>query len=115
MINLTSNTEIEKFLDQPTLDYIDEQMQKDCPEFSKMVNSKDNEWIGRVMVMAGSDHEGSMIPHGYLLRYQFKKTDMGYMMGIRELRIPESTDEFLDLMLEVKGNPSMFNLVYKGK
>jgi len=40
MINLTSNTEIEKFLDQPSLDYIDEQMQKDCPEFSKMVKSR---------------------------------------------------------------------------
>ena len=115
MINLTSNTEIEKFLDKPSLDYIDEQMQKDCPEFSKMVNSKYEEWIGRVMVMSGSDHEGSMIPYGYLLRYQFKKTAVGYLMGIRELRIPESTDEFLDIMIEVKGNPSNFNTVYMGK
>ena len=115
MINLTSNAEIEKFLDKPSLDYIDEQMQKDCPEFSKMVNSKDEEWIGRVIVLSGSDHEGSMIPYGYLLRYQFKKTAVGYLMGIRELRIPESTDEFLDIMIEVKGNPSNFNMVYMGK
>ena len=80
-----------------------------------MVNSKDEEWIGRVMVMSGSDHEGSMIPYGYLLRYQFKKTAVGYLMGIRELRIPESTDEFLDIMIDVKGNPSNFNTVYMGK
>jgi len=115
MITLPSNAEIENFLDQPALKYIDEQMQKDCPEFSKMVKAKDNEWIGRVLVMTGSDHEGSMIPHGYLLRYQFKKTDTGYVMGIRELRIPESTDEFLDLMNEVRKNPEMFNIEYYGK
>ena len=115
MIILTTNTEIEKFLDQPSLDYIDEQMKKDCPKFSKMINAKDNEWVGRVIVMFGSEHQGSMIPHGYLLRYQFMKTDLGYMMGILELRIPESMDEFLDIMIEVKGNPSNFNLVYKGK
>jgi hypothetical protein len=29
-------------------------------------------------------------------------------MGIGELRIPESTDEFLDIMIEVKRNPSNF-------
>jgi len=57
MINLTSNSEIEKFLYRPSLDYIDEQMQKDCQEFSKMVNTKDNEWISRVMVMAGYVHD----------------------------------------------------------
>ncbi len=76
MNTLSSKREIEDFLDQPNLKYIDEQMKKDCPEFSKIINPKDYEWIGRVMVNTGSDHEGSMIPHGYLLRYQFNKTEL---------------------------------------
>ena len=115
MIVIKSDREIEHFLDKPSFNSIVENMQKDCPAFSESINSKDNEWIGRVICWTGSDHEGSMIPFGYLLRYQFRKILIGYDVGISEIKIPESTDEFLDLMNEVKRNPEVFNVSYTGK
>lgn len=115
MITLKSDTEISQILDELSHKIIIGQMQKDCPEFTKSISSKENEWIGRVMFMDGSKHEGSVIPFGFLLRYQFRKIAIGFDMGIREIRIPESMDEFLDLMNDIKINPDMFNLIYKGK
>jgi len=115
MISLKSDSEFKQILDEFSHKFIIDQMQKDCPVFAETINSKENEWIGRVMFMAGSNHEGSVIPFGFLLRYQFRKIAIGYDMGIREIRIPESMDEFLDLMNDIKQNPDMFNLIYKGK
>jgi len=115
MITVKSDKEIIETLDKRSHKFIIEQMQKDCPEFAKTINSKEDEWIGRIIFMAGSNHEDSMIPYGFLLRYQFRKIKIGYDMGIREIQIPESTDEFLDLMNDIKRNPEVFNLIYKGK
>ncbi len=115
MITLKSDTEINQILDKLSHKFLVDQMLKDCPVFAKTINPKENEWIGRVLFLAGSNHEGSVIPFGFLLRYQFKKIALGYDMGIREIKIPESMDEFLDLMNDVKKNPEMFNLNYKGK
>jgi hypothetical protein len=115
MIRIKTDTEIKEYLDELTHEFIIEQMKKDCPEFAKSVNSKPNEWIWRIILMTGSTHEGSVIPFGYLLRYQFRKIAIGYDMGIREIVIAENTDEFLDLINDVKRNPEMFNLTYVGK
>jgi len=115
MITIKSDKEIDQYLDKPSRIYLIEQMKKDCLEFSKTTDFKENEWIAKVIVLTGSDHEGSKIPLGLLLRYQFKQIAIGYDMGIREVKIPESTDEFLDLMNEVRKNPEVFNVVYNGK
>jgi hypothetical protein len=115
MIIVKSDIEFKQFLDEPSFNSIVELMHKDCPEFAESVNAKEYEWIGRIMCMAGSDHPGSKIPYGYLFRYQFRKIPIGYDMGISEIRIPESTDEFLDLFNEIKRDPENFNLIYTGK
>jgi hypothetical protein len=115
MIILKSEKYLEQYLDEPTLNYITEFMKKDCQEFTSETTVDKNVWIGKVHCMSGSHHEGSMIPHGFLLRYQFRKISIGYDLGIQEIKIAESSDDFLDLMNEVRKNPSVFNVVSNKK
>jgi len=115
MITAKTDNEIQESLDELTHKFIIELMQKDCPIFANSINCENNEWIGRIILLDSSTHKNSLIPFGILLRYQFRKIDIGYDMGIREIKIPETSDEFLDLMNEIKRNPDMFNLIYIGK
>ena len=115
MITIKSDEEIKLRLDEPSYKSIIESMYEDCPIFAEKVQAKHLKWIARVFVRSGSDHKGSKIPFGYQLRYQFRIITLGFDVGISEIKIAESHDEFLDLMNEVRKNPEMFNIEYQGK
>ena len=115
MIVIKTDKAIKQFLDEASFKSITEKMYSDCPEFAESINPKEGEWIGRVICTTGSDQDGSNIPFGYLLRYQFRVIDIGYDLGIKDIKIAESTDEFLDLINEIKRNPAVFNVNSTGK
>lgn len=99
----------QELLDKPSLNSIIDFMQKDAPDYFNQIKGKENEWIARIVLMKGSMHDGSKIPFGYLLRYQFRKISIGYDMGIREIKVPGDMDEFLDLMNEINSSADVFN------
>ena len=109
MITLKSDFDIQTLLDKPSYFSIIEFIKKDCLAYSQKFGAKENEWIPRVIVAKGSDHEGSKIPYGFLLHYQFCYLVMCYDIGIREIRLAESMDDFLDLYNEIQKDPSITN------
>jgi hypothetical protein len=115
MIIIKSEKEIKQRLDEPSYKSIIDLMYEDCPVFAKKVNAKHMEWIARVVVGSGSNHKGSKIPFGFLLRFQFRIITFGYDVGISEIKMAESHDEFLDLMNEVRKNPKVYNVEYHKK
>jgi hypothetical protein len=109
MISLKSDADIQMYFNKSSHEFIIEQMKKDCPVFANQIGAGDYEWIGRVMLHEGSKHEGSKIQYGFLLRYQFRKINIGFDMGIREIIVAESMDELLDLINDIKKDDSVFN------
>lgn len=115
MQTLTTDQEIQEYLDYHSLEFLIETLRRDSFEFYDNCDGKENEWIARVMLMKGLEHNGSTTSFGFLLRYQFQRILEGFDVGIREIKVPESIDEFLDLFNEVNHNSMFFNLEYYGK
>ncbi|GEM_PF-2156041 len=109
MIKIDNQKDLETKLDKPSLVYIREIMLKDAKTFSLQNCIKDSNWYGRILVLGGSNHEGSKIPHGFLLRYQFRMLkENAFDNGIREIILAENSDDLLDLMNNSKNNPAFF-------
>ncbi len=115
MQTLTTDQEIQELFDDKSFDLLIETLQRDSIVFYNKIEGKENEWIARIMLMKGLEHHGSTTSHGFLLRYQFLKFLDEFDVAIREIRVPESMDEFLDLFNEVYHNGMFFNLEYYGK
>lgn len=109
MITLKSDSDIQTLLDKPSYGSIINLMMKDCMQYSQKYGAKEREWIPRVLLGHGSHHEGSTITFGFLLNYQFRRLPICFDVGIREIRIAESMDDFLDLYNEVKKDPTIIN------
>ncbi len=110
MITLKSDSDIQTLLDSPSYGSILELMRKDFMKYSQQYGSKDFEWIPRVLLAHGSNHEGSKITFGFLLNYQFRKLSFCFDVGIWEIRIAENMDDFLDLYNEFQNDPGIMNL-----
>ena len=115
MLTIKTQDEQSEFLNESVMKFILNYMKEDSPKFFEEINGKENEWISRVILFEGSPFSDSKIPYGFMLRYQFQKLDIGYDMGIREIIVPESQDEALDLFNEIMKDEGIFNKVYKGK
>lgn len=115
MRTLTTDQELQKFFDYKSFEFLIETMQEDSFEFYNKIDGKENEWIARIMLMKGLEHHGLTTSYGFLLRYQFRRISNGFDVGIREIKVPESIDEFLDLFNEVNHNDVCLNLEYYGK
>jgi len=109
MITLKSDSGIQKLLDKPSHMAIIEFMMKDSMNYAQKFGAKEMAWIPRVIVSQGSDHQGSTIKHGFLLSYMFRHLFNCFDVGIRNIRIAETTDEFLDLYNEIKNDPTIEN------
>ena len=109
MITLKSESDIKTHLDNPSYVAIVEFMMKDCMDYKQKFGAKEKEWIPRIIVSGGSDHEGSKIKHGFILSYQFRHLIICFDIGIRGIRIAENSDEFLDLYNEIKNDPTIIN------
>jgi len=109
MITLKSESDIQTLLDRPSHGSIIELMKKDCMDYTQKFGAKEKEWIPRIIVSGGSDHEGSKIKHGFILNYQFQRLPICFDIGIRDIRIAETTDEFLDLYNEIRHDPTIKN------
>lgn len=55
-----------------------------------------------VILAKGSDHEGSTTTSGLVLHYQFRRLPICFDIGIRDIRLAETTDDFLDLYNEIQ-------------
>lgn len=115
MQTLTTDQEIQELFDGKSLEFLIETLQNDSEVFYNKIDGKENEWIARIMLMKGLEHYGSTTSHGFLLRYQFQRILDGFDVAIREIKVPESMDEFLDLMNEVKFDDRFINLEYYGR
>ena len=115
MLTIKTQGEQSEFLSEPVMKFILNYMKEDSPKFFEEINGKENEWISRVILFDGLSFPDSKIPYGFMLRYQFQKLDIGYDMGIREIVVPESQDEALDLFNEIMKSGKIFNKVYTGK
>jgi len=109
MITLKSESDIKTLLDNPSYVAIVEFMMKDCMNYSQKFGAKEKEWIPRVIVARGSDHEGSKIKYGFLLNYMFRNLICCFDVGIKGIQIAETTDEFLDLYNEIRHDPTIKN------
>ena len=109
MISLKSDADIQTFLDKTSYDLIIAQMKNDCTIYSKQFGAKDMEWIPRILLNKGFNHEGSKMKYGMFLSYQFRKLNIGFDIGIREIRLPENMDDFLDLYNEIQNDPTILN------
>lgn len=109
MITLKSDSDIQTLLDKLSYASIIELMLRDCLEYSQKFRTRKNEWIPRLILARGSDHEGSTTTYGLLLHYQFRKLPICFDMGISKIRMAESMDDFLDLYNEIQKDPSIKN------
>ena len=109
MITLKSDSDIQSLLDKPSFFSIIDMMKRDCVNYSQKFRIKNDEWIPRVIVSNGSEHEGSRTKYGFRLDYQFRLLTDLFDVGIREMRLAESSDEFLDLYSEIKKDPTIKN------
>jgi len=109
---LKSDSDIQTLLDKPSYCSIIELMMKDCMDYKQKFGAKEIEWIPRIIVSRGSDHEGSKINHGFFLNYQFRHLIICFDIGIREIRIAKNSDNFLDLYNEIQNDPT---ILYKQK
>jgi len=115
MQTLTTDQEIQELFDDKSFEFLIDILQSDSIKFFDRISVKENEWIVRIMLMKGLDHQGSTISYGFLLRYQFQKNLDEFDVAVREIKVPENTDEFLDLMNDIKHGDKFFNLEYYGK
>ncbi len=115
MQTLTTDQEILELFDDKSFELLIETLQRGSIEFYNKIDGKENEWIARIMLMKGLEHHGSTTSHGFLLRYQFQRILDEFDIAIREIKVPESMDEFLDLMNDIKYDDKFFNLEYYGK
>lgn len=104
---ITTDQEIEEFLDKPSLNSIRELMTKDAPAYFDKINGKDYVWIPRLLLLHGSPHKGSKIQFGCSLLYLFRRLPVGFDMGIKEIKIMESMNEFLDSFNEINSDPNL--------
>lgn len=109
MITLKSESDIQTLLDQLSYGAIMDLMMKDCMEYSQKQEVKEMEWIPRLILSKGSDHKDSTTTYGLLVHYQFRRLPICFDMGIREIRLAESTDDFLDLYNVINLDPSITN------
>ncbi|HEY3369345.1 MAG TPA: hypothetical protein VGK10_00775 [Prolixibacteraceae bacterium] len=109
MITLNSDSDIQTLLDQLSYGSVIDLMIKDCMAYTQKYGAKEMEWIPRVVVSPGSTHEGSKTTYGLSLHYQFRRLPICFDMGIREIRLAESTDDFLDLYNEIRLDPNIIN------
>jgi hypothetical protein len=112
---LTTDQEMLELFDDKSVEFLIETLQKDSFVFYNKIDGKENEWIGRVMLMEGPNHLGSTTSHGFLLRYQFQRILYAFDIAIKEIKVPESMDEFLDLFNEVNHDSMFFNMEYYGE
>lgn len=115
MQTLTTDQEIQELFDYQSFEFLIKTLQRDSFVFYNKIDGKENEWIARIMLMKGLEHHGSTTSYGFLLRYQFQRILDEFDVTIREIKVPESIDEFLDLFNEVNHNGMFFNLEYYGK
>lgn len=115
MRTLTTDQEIQEHFDDKSFEFLIETLQNDSEVFYKRNDNKENEWIARIMLIKGLKHHRSSTSYGFLLRYQFQRILYEFDVAIREIKVPESMDEFLDLMNEIKYDDKFFNLEYYGK
>jgi len=115
MQTLTTEKKIQELFDDKSFEFLIETLQNDSEVFYNKIEGKENEWIARIMLVKGLEHHGSTTSHGFLLRYQFQRILDEFDVAIREIKVPESMDEFLDLMNDIKYDDKFFNLEYYGK
>jgi hypothetical protein len=115
MHTLTTDEKIQELFDNRSYEFLIEVMQSDSIAFYDKIEGKENEWIARIMLMKGPNHVGSTTPYGFLLRYQFQRILDVFDVGIREIKVPESMDELLDLLNEVNHNSMFFDMEYYGE
>jgi hypothetical protein len=72
MITVKSKKKFRQYLDELSYKFTVEQMQRDCLD-ANSENSEDKQNIRKFILMSFSNHKVSIIPHRFLLRYQFKK------------------------------------------
>jgi len=105
MIILNTEEKITNFLDEESMNVIMQAMEDDATTFlNKIHRSHRKNWVGRVSLFSGADHEDSQIPLGFLLHYACRETSEGMEMGVIEIKIPQSSDEYSVLQLEVNTN-----------
>ena len=109
MITLKSESDIQTLLDKPSHGSIIDLMKKDYVDYTQKFGAKEKQWIPRIIVSGGSDHEGSKIKYGFLLNYMFRNLICCFDVGIKGIQIAETTDEFLDLYNEIRHDPTIKN------
>lgn len=109
MKSIKSEEKIVRLVDLATRQFIQNLMEQDCPTFYEKSGAKPEQWVGRTMLMEGMAHDGTTVPFGYLLKYEFRKIVIDFEMRIAELHIPESMDEFLDLYSQVAKDNKVWN------
>lgn len=115
MHTLTTDQEIQELFDDKSLEFLIDTMKNDSSTYYNKINGRENEWVARIMLMKGLEHFGSTTTNGFLLRYQFRSLLIEFEVGVREIKVPESMDEFLDLMNDIKYDNGFFNVEYYGK
>lgn len=115
MYTLTTQEEIQELFDDKSLEFLIDTLKNDSETFYNKINGKENEWIARIMLMKGLEHQGSTTTHGFLFRYQFQRILDEIDVAVTEIKVPESMDELLDLMNDIKYDNRFFNVEYYGK
>ncbi|MBI9065501.1 MAG: hypothetical protein JEZ14_26180 [Marinilabiliaceae bacterium] len=103
MVILNSEKKIDDFLDQESYELIMKMMENDAADFLKSTpETMSSNWIGKVSLFSGSDHEYSKIVHGFLLHYVCRNTKEGFEMGIIEIKIPLTALESHSVQVDLK-------------
>jgi len=103
MVILNSKEKINDFLDQESFELIMKMMENDATEFLKSsLENRVSNWVGRMALFSGSDHDYSQIVHGFLLHYACRNTEEGFEMGIIEIKIPQTAMESASMQADLQ-------------